>query len=48
MKLAKEISDLIVPVSSKYLDIPEVLDAEGVIFILWTHQPLLLESSYLF
>ena len=32
MKLAKEIADLIVPVSSKYLDIPEVFDANGVIF----------------
>ena len=32
MKLTKEIADLIVLVSSKYLDIPEVLDADSVIF----------------
>ena len=30
--LAKKISDLVVPVSSKHLDIPQVVDADGVIF----------------
>ena len=30
--LAKKIADLVVPVLSKYLDIPQVVDADGVIF----------------
>ena len=30
-KLAKDIADLIVPVSSKHFDVPQVLDADGVI-----------------
>ena len=30
-KLSKKIADLIVPVSSKHLDISQVLDADGVI-----------------
>ena len=32
IKLAKHITDLIVPVLRKHLEIPQVLDAEGVIF----------------
>ena len=31
-KLAKKITDLLVPVLSKHLDVPQVLDADGVIF----------------
>ena len=34
MKLVEEIVDLIVPVSSKYLDIPKSIDAAGVMFYL--------------
>ena len=31
-KLAKKIADLILPVSRKYLDVPQVLDAGNIIF----------------
>ena len=44
MNLAENIAGLIVPVLSKHLDIPLVLDADSVIFTLQAHQARLLES----